>query len=275
MGIYEVLFPGDKLKSDAYDLNCKASKKQSEALANVEKTQNLLQQAVIKLRDRKIGILNTSFNDFIVLYGQISKINFTESDGIAELEDFNLPQIADTSGGCVATAPSIPLTNGQEALSFLKGGIVGMVFGGVGGMFFMGMRSMDKAEGQRDVAVARANMKGARAVASECDLEASALNAIINQVNRTATLLTKLNILFRKGISQSGQEISANGFDRKKYSESQKKTLRCTISLAQTIKTILDRPIIDADNKVTEESINAIVSGEEVLVQMQEAFSAV
>ena len=46
------------------------------------------EKSLIRLANRKKGILSTSIKNFIDLYSQIMKINFKEGEGIKELSYF-------------------------------------------------------------------------------------------------------------------------------------------------------------------------------------------
>lgn len=267
MDFLDVLFPADKINTQAFETNCKASKMKAEALAEVEKTNATFQAAVVKLRDRKLGIINTSFADFIDVYDKISRIEFKQSDGISELMTLNLPpEIYENHRG-VSCAPAFQLTSGQEVKAFLKGAL----FGG----FFGGMREWDKQEAQQALATAQANKKAANVVVSQCDLEVTALRELTEKLNRMSALLTKLNMLFRTAIAKSNEVISETGYNRNCYSDDKLEMFRCTISLAQTIKTIIDQPILNKKDEVSAEAMNVLVSGEKVYEQMQNAISKI
>ena len=267
MDLYYALFPGEKYKEQAFETNCKASRKKAEALAQVEKNQSLFQAAVVKLRDRKLGIINTSFADFVGVYEKIAKINFNQSDGISELMTLTFPpELYEIHRG-VSAAPAIPLTDGQEAMAFLKGAI----FGG----FFGGMREWDKQEAKQALATAQANKKAANVVAAQCDLEVTALQGLTEKLNRISALLTKLNMLFRTAIKRSSETIDETGYDRSRYTPDKLELFRCTISLAQTIKAIIDQPILNEQDEVSAEAMNALTSGEQVYEQMQNALNSI
>jgi hypothetical protein len=81
-------------------------------------------------------------------------------------------------------------------------------------------------------------------------------------------VLTRLNILFTKSIKYTNEIIDKNGLDKNNYSPEERKSLGTCINLAGTVKTILDVPIIDENNELTEKSMIAVLMGEQSLLEI-------
>lgn len=86
-------------------------------------------------------------------------------------------------------------------------------------------------------------------------------------------ILTKLNILFYKGIQESERIIERNGYDKYKYTEDERKSLAVCINMAGAVKGILDAPIIDKNGEITQKSLEAISKGEKCLQLLDAAMN--
>lgn len=252
--IYD-MHKSDQLNEQAERKNHKALKRIAEARAEQALAAETMEKAVLRLTNRKNAVLTTTMDSFLNLYQRIIKINFTESEGIQELGSFTPTVVNEMQMqiSIIRNLPETPTITKNVVIGYLVGGIVGAVTSSI----------VD--DSKRNLEQARIQAKQAEAIATQAETIGLAYQGITERVRRMADVLTKLNILFYKGIQESEKLIEKNGTDKCKYTEEERKTLAACINMAGAVKSILDTPIIDKDGVVTQKSLEAISYGERCL----------
>ena len=240
----------DRNTSKAERINIKTFNKLGEAENELNKQKEKTEKSLIRLANRKKGILSTSIKNFIDLYSQIIKVNFKEGEGIKELSksQFSLSVVQDIKR--MINVASENLDTKQTVMTMVtKWGITGVI----------------SKEAEIDVATAQMRKKQANVIKSQLKIEYTALDAIYQRADRITNVLTKLNILFLKSIVNTKNIIEKNGMDRRNYSKHERESIQLCMNLASTIKIILDTPLLDDDGKIMEQTLNAIEIGESYL----------
>jgi len=262
----------DQLNEQAEKKLKRAYSKISEAQANQELIEETMEKAVLRLTNRKKGVLTTTMSSFLTLYEKIIKINFTESDGIRELNNFT-PMVAQEMSmqiSVVRSLPSTPVITKNVVVGCLLGGILS---GGLAGCFMGAVTASIIDDSQQNLDRARLQAKQADVIVTQLETINLSYNAITERVDRITDVLTKLNFLFFKGIEESEKLIEKNGSDKKRYSLDERETLAACINMAGAIKNILDTPIIEKDGELTKKSMEAILIGEKCLQAMNAAMN--
>jgi len=257
---YNQLKKGENLNEQATRKNIKSFTKIAEAEEAQRHTKETMTKAVIKLTNRKKAVLSTTMDSFLNLYGRIKKINFTESDGIRELDNFSPNMLEEIHNqvvfvGKISNPPAITK---NVVFGYLTGGIVGALAASI------------TDDAKRNLDAARIHARQAEAVIMAQKTISHSYQAISERVNRMTDILTKLNFLFRKSIQHTNEIIDRNGFDKKQYSAEERKDLGNCMNLAGVVKNILDVPIIDENNELTEKSMIAILMGEQCLAEISQ-----
>lgn len=245
----------DQLNEQAERKQHKALKKIAEAHAEQEQTIEIMEKAVLRLTNRKNAVLVSTMDSFLALYEKIIKINFTESEGIRELGNFT-PAVTSEMQMQISTIRNLPNTP-----TVTKNVVIGYLIGGLAGA----ASSSIVDDSQRNLDRARLQSRQADAIVAQTQIVGLAYQGITERVNKMTDVLTKLNILFYKGIQESEKVIERNGNDKRKYTENERKTLAACINMAGAVKSILDTPIIDKDGEITKKSLEAIACGEKCL----------
>lgn len=248
----------DSLNEQAVRKSVKALTRASEAQSAREQSQENMEKAARKLMNRKKAVLCTSMDSFLSLYERIIKINFTEGDGIKELENF-LPVLAEETHMQIAAIGKISDMS-VITKNFVIGGLTGGLMGAVAGSL------IDDAQYRLDTA--RIVAKQAEVVAIHEDTVSLACQAVTERVNRMTDVLTKLNFFFDASIRNTNKVIDKNGTDRNNYSGEERKGLAVCINLAGAVKDILDAPIIDENGEITKKSMETIENGERNLKEI-------
>ena len=251
----------DRLNEQADRRIRKSLNRLADAHAEQKKTEELMETAVLRLTNRKNAVLTSTMDDFLGLYEKIIKINFTESEGIKELGQF-VPAVVGEMKMQITTIRNIPKTP-----TITKNVVIGYLIGGLAGA----VSSSIVDDSKRALSQARIQAKQAEAAATQAETIGLAYQGIIERVNRMTDVLTKLNILFYKGIQESKQVIEKNGTDKGRYSEQDRKVLAACINMAGAVKSILDTPIIDREGELTKKSLEAITRGEKCLHEINAA----
>jgi len=250
----------DMHKSDK--LNEQAAKI-AEAQGNQKEAEEKMNKAVLRLVNRKRAVLSTSMQDFLNLYDKVIKINFTESDGIREIEHFSLAVVEElhVQISVARNMPSKPF--------FTKNVIVGYLLGGVMGA----ITSSIVDDSQKALDLAKIQSKQADMIAQQAQTVSLSCFAIQERANYMTDVLTKLNILFVRGIQYTEDLIEKRGLDKRSYFQEDRKSLAACINLAGAVKSILDVPIIDPEGELTEKSMQVIQLGEQYLQAIDFALS--
>lgn len=253
----------DELNEQARKKNIRALSRVAEAQIEQKDAESAMNQEILRLYNRKKAILSTSMDSFLHLYEKIMKINFTETEGIIELKNFT-PEIRKEIYTDINTARStapMPVITKNVVVGLLLGGLTGAITSSI----------VD--DSQRNLDEARIRARQAEAVALQAQTISLSYQGITERVKRITDVLTKLNILFVKGIRYSNELIDKNGIDKSRYSFSDRQSLAVCINLAKAIKDLLDAPIIDQNSEVSQKSLEAVQKGEQCLQAVNDAIS--
>jgi len=244
-----------KLDEQAEKKSMKAFGKIADAQITQKEAEESMNNAVLRLANRKKAVLSTSMNDFLNVYEKLMKINFTESEGIRELGDFS-PAIAKelhTQISMVKNMPKMPAITKNVVVGYLIGGVVGAITSSV------------VNDSQRNLDLARIQSRQADVIAQQAQGISLAYQAVTERASLMTDVLTKLNVLFVKGIKYTSALIEARGLDKRSYSLEERRSLAACVNLAGAVKDILDVPIIDRDGEITKKSLETIQFGEQCL----------
>ena len=230
-----------------------AYSKQEEARELLEKQKYAANQALIKVVNRKRGILMSSMKDFLEVYEKILKINFIEGDGIKEL----------SSKTIIPEEMSIIRTFSQNAVKPMndKEILWSLFKGGIGGCMVK--------DSERNLSMANAQMKLANVAYAEAEAISVSLDVIIDKSNRIAEMLMNLNLFFVKGINHTSNIIEKNGYSRLNYSQDDRKALMSCINIADAIKKIIDAPMFDKNGELAIETAKVIEIGNNLIGQLE------
>jgi hypothetical protein len=249
------LYESDKLDESANNKSLKAMNRMEEAKAAQRLKQEDAKQSMLRLGNRKKGILNSSMKQFLDLYSQLKKINFIETDGVRELLDLPAGFTEEVSGQIIYA--SQPMTQSETVSTFLVNGVF---FG-----FFGGVSSVMKKDSERNLQMAGVRAKQARAIEMQAQTVSLAYDAIIERSNLITDVLTKLNVFFIKSLNHTQSIIEKNGLDKQQYSGEERQALAVCVNLAVAIKKIIDTPLLDEDGQIMEQSKAAIEMGHQCL----------
>ena len=170
---------------------------------------------------------------------------------------------AASTGTAISTLSGAAATN--ATLAFFGGGSLAAgglgiaggtaVLGGlVAGPALLVMGIITGAKAGKNLENAKANMAQAEEVVAQLRAGADQCVAIRRRTYMFYSLLSRLDSRFLPLVDRLNQIITEEGVDYSMYSDESKKTVASAASIAVTIKTIIDTPILTDDGSITVES---------------------
>ncbi len=248
------IMKADKNNEEAARITMRAFKKMEESNTKLIQANEELNESITKLANRKMGVLKTSMTKFLNLYETIMKIDFQESEGLLELKNKSFGHEEQKHLNEMITTSTNGITGKQELVAFC--------FGGIPGIF--------KRESEENVNAAKVWSKQVRLINSQKETICVELEAIQQRVEKTASILAKMNLLFTKVLKETESIISKNGSNRQNYSTQEKDFLMVCINFAVAIKNILDVKILDSSGDITDASRQVIEAGENYIQKVNE-----
>lgn len=168
-----------------------------------------------------------------------------------------------STGTAIATLSGAAATN--ATLAFFGGGSLAVgglgIAGGtavLGGLVagpalaVIGFVAGAKASGNKDKAYT--NFAKAKEFKEEMDVASEMCIGIKKRAAMFEQFLIKLNLVFDPLVYKMKQIIDTKGTDYRKFSTNEKAVVAEAMTLAGTIKSVLDTPILDKEGRLTEES---------------------
>jgi hypothetical protein len=262
------LLDADSSNERANHKRIKALYQMGEAQAQQEAQEEKTNNSLIRLANRKKGVLMTSMQTFLNVYNTIKTIDFKESQGIKELESSNLPAIDTRELQGLIKVASLKLTPAQNVVTLTVGGLEGLVAAGVVGAFFGAVSNSIAKDAELNEKSASMYLRQVHVAVSQAETTCVALDAVCQRSDRFYVLLGKLNLLFTKALNHTQAIIQKNGRRAEAYSREERDALMNCINFAGVIKNILDTPLLDMEGAVTQQSQKALATGEGYLAQL-------
>lgn len=247
------MMQADANREYAMEKNSKAFNKMANAQREVQETHEFATESLIKLANRKKGIINTSIKRFIDVYENLQKVKFVEKK---ELQEFIarpvMQETVQTLNKAISVA-GIGMSNYEIVNSLLCLSITKLVVN----------------DSEREVKVARMRQKQAAVIASKAETNIIALKTIIDKANRITDILTKLNKVFYRTIDRLEEIIEEKGCDGRSYTEHDYDHIRNCLNFADAVKKIIDAPIFAEDGEITEQAQKALALGNEFIAKIE------
>lgn len=170
---------------------------------------------------------------------------------------------AASTGTAIASLSGVAATN--ATLAFLGGGsLAAGGLGMAGGMTVLGglvagpalavMGFVTLGASSKKLDDAYSNLAEANKISEELETLRVSTNFIRRRAQMFERLLIRVDSLYSKAIDNLEEVIDEFGTDYSSYSEDAKKVVASNIKLTQTIKAILDTPILTDNGSISEES---------------------
>lgn len=114
------------------------------------------------------------------------------------------------------------------------------------------------AKGSANKDKAYCNLEKAREFSAEMDVAADMCNGICRRSDMFTAVLKKMDEIFMPLVYRMGCTIQDKGPDFRSFTREEKENVGACCAMAQSIKAILDTPILDKDGNLTAESATAL-----------------
>ena len=251
------MWQSDKYEKQARSINYEAFSIVESAARKSREEYAKTTQTLLKLANRKKGIMNGSLPKFLEVYRKINKINFKEVDSLDGDRALVLQEDSIRSIDQMISVSGVSMSDKEIIGTFL----FSWQYGGFSGAI--------KKEAKINLDLAYTRSDEAEVIASQYETAQIALKGIGDKAESFLKLLAQMNRLFLMSIQHTDKIIDGNGFDRQNYSADDKKALMNCINLAKAIKDILEAPLFEADGKVSQQANRALVIGDEYIRKFQ------
>lgn len=246
----------ERLDERALKKLARAYERRELAAELVKNKEQELETALRKVMNRKMGVLSTSIKDFVDVYNQILRINFNDTSSNLDMSKALVPVDDVSVYQSLAFTPWSGLSDKEAATALIFG-----VFGGIG-------RGAAK-EAERNLANANRQLRAANSIYEQAENIATSFDLMINECHAVADIVAKLNVFLIRSIKTSKSLIVERGYDASAYSQQDRDVLMTCMNLAQTIKQLIDAPILTKDNEITREVKTAVEIGQTMQKALQ------
>ena len=218
------------------------SKHLNNATIELQNQQEITIKSMEKLANRKKMILSTTIKNFIGVYEKLVTIDFDESDTMYPLIHNNIENnIIDDLRSMVVTS-GFSMNFSQMFYTYLVGAL------------------LDRNFLDEDAKIIHKKSVPKQKLVT--------MDSFYLRSERLSVLLAHLNLHFRKHLEATTDIFVKNGRDRSNYSIEEKHYIRNCLYIAETVKLIIDTPLIDDTGTLSEKSLEALRVGNDCLVQL-------
>lgn len=254
--VYDI-WKSDEYERRALNANYEAYTMVETANRKLKERYAVLETTLLKLGNRKKGIMSGILPKFVELYEKIMKIEFTEP----ELQD-NQKTLLVLSEKAGSIKNMIAVSGAQMSDKEIIGTFLfSWTYGGIGGAI--------KKDARINLDLAYTRSDEAEVIAHNTNTMSIAVDGITDKAESILNLLAKMNVFFLKSIGHSEEIIERNGFNRANYSSEDKKALMTCINFAKALKDILEAPLFDENGKVSGQINKTLSIGSEYISKMQ------
>ena len=246
-----------------------------------------------QLGEEKLYVLSSTVTEFLDTFQKIKNVDFRETEGLEELSKLHIDDttftemrslvnfagslaggtIAGTAGGALvafgaygaaqalavaSTGTAIASLSGVAAtnatLAFFGGGsLAAGGLGMAGGAAVLGGLVAGNAA-KKNLEKAYTNRAEAIQIASQLETAGLQCETIRRRTYMFYNLLARLDTYFLPLIYKMEEIVETDGDDYRKYSSESKKVIASCASVAISVKSVLDTPLLTDDGLLTEES---------------------
>ena len=243
----------DSNNERAMKKNARAFNKMADAQTELLETQNAVQESLLRLANRKKGIINTSIKKFLDIYTLLQEVRFVQKKDIYEL--ITAPVMNET----------VKVLNQSISVAGMKGSSSEIVHC----LLCLSITKSIVYDSERALSVARMRERQADVIASQAETNVIALKAIGDKADRIADLLTKLNQLFYRSINVIDKIITEKKNNMDLYNDHDYECIMTCLNMADAIKKIIDAPIFNDCGEITEQARRALDIGEKYVENLK------
>lgn len=269
----------DKYEKSARNANYEAFSMIEAAARKLKSQHEKLESTLMKLANRKKGIMNGTLSKFVAVHEKIIQINFEKCSAI-DVKNLALRHEDLTLINQLVSVSGMQMSDQEIIGTFLFSAEYGGVAGGLGGIFiggpaavigavFTGVSGAIKKDAKINLDIAYMRSDEAEVIAYNTDNARIAVEGINDKAESVLKLLTQMNALLLKSIQYTSAIIERNGFDVNCYSNADIDTIMNCCNFAKAVSDILKAPLFDSNGKISQQIDATLNTGNEYIRKMQ------
>ena len=251
------IWSADAYEREARSVNYEAYSLIESANRKLKSQSEKMESTLMKLANRKRGIINSSLSKFVDVYEKIKRIEFEDIDLSGDARALTIQSDNINAISKMIYVSGTQMTDKEIIGTFLFSWNYWLVGGAV------------KKDAKINLDLAYTRSDEAEVIAHNIDTARIAIEAIIAKAERFLKLLAQMNMLFLKSLQYTSELIERNGYNKRNYSVDDKKALMNCMNFAKAVKDILTVPLFDSDGKVSQQVNQALETGNEYISQLQ------
>lgn len=270
----------DKYEKSARNANYEAFSMIEAAARKLRSQHEKLESTLMKLANRKKGIMSVTLQKFVAVHEKIVRINFENRPALdvkslaLRQEDLNLMnQMVSVSGMQMSDKEIVGTLLFSSEYGGVAGSIGGMLISGMGGAFvgavFTGLSGAIKKDAKINLDIAYTRSDEAEVIAHNTDTARIAVEGINDKAEAVLKLLAQMNALFLKSIQHTSTIIERNGFDVTHYSDADIDDIMNCCNFAKAVSDILKAPLFESDGKLSRQIDKTLSIGNEYIKKIQ------
>ena len=270
----------DKYERQARNANYEAFTMIEAASRKLKSQYEKLEGTMLKLANRKKGIMSGTLQKFVAVHEKVVQINFNRklsAEVIRSLalrpEDLNLMnQMISVSGVQMSDREIVGTLLFSAEYGGLAGGLGGILIGGpaaVVGAVFTGISGAIKKDAKINLDIAYTRSDEAEVIAHNTDTARLAVENIDNKAGDVLKLLTQMNALLLKSINHTSKLIERNGFDAENYNDADIDDIMNCCNFAVAVSDVVKAPLFDSNGKLSNQIDKTLSTGNEYIKKIQ------
>lgn len=251
------IWQADKYEREARKVNYEAFTMIEAASRKLRSQYEKLESTMMKLANRKRGIMSASLPKFIGVYEKIIKIDFKEMHSVDGLNSLALRPDNLSNMNRMISVSGVQMSDKEIIGTF----IFSWEYNGISGAI--------KKDAKIQLDLANTRSDEAEVIACNYDNYRTALEGIDDKADSLLKLLARLNALFLKSIQYTGEIIERRGLNKRNYTVDDKKALMTCVNLAKMMSDILKASLFDSNGKLSGQIDKTLSTGNEYIKKFQ------
>lgn len=257
VGFIMDIWQADKYEREARHVNYEAFTMVEAAARKLKSQYEKLEGTMLKLANRKRGIMSGTLPKFIAVHEKIIQINFDRRLTVDGLHSLALRPENVNSMNQMISVSGIQMSDKEILGTFL----FSLEYGGIGGAI--------KKDARINLDIAYTRSDEAEVIAHNTDTARLALENIDTKANDVLKLLTQMNALLLKIIQRTSEIIDRNGFDADFYSDAEIAAVQNCCNFAKALSDMLKAPLFDSNGKLSRQVDATLKTGNDYIKKIQ------
>ena len=251
------IWKADDYNREARHFNYEAFTMVEAASRKLRSQYEKLESTILKLANRKKGIISGTLPKFIAVHEKIVRINFNKRLSAEAVRSLTMSPESLSVMNQMISVSGINMSTQETLGTFL----FSREYWGIGGAI--------KKEARINLDVAYTRSDEADVIAHNIDTARIALEGIDDKAESVLKLLAQMNALLLKSIQNTGKIIERNGFDVEYYGDADIDDIMNCCNFAAATSDILKAPLFDSNGKLSGQIDKTLSTGNEYIKKMQ------